>query len=612
MLWTRAVPAGLMQGSVPLVLQLSDSEDFAEVLLEAQVQANADSDYTLRAYVSGLAPDSWYYYRFLGGAGTESRIGRTRTAPAPDQAARSKLAFASCQSYEQAHYGAWARMVADDKQAAAQDQIHFVLHLGDFIYERCWHKRVDGTAQARRVPDFPDGADSEENRWAVSLADYRHLYKTYLEDPHLQEARARWPFVCTWDDHEFSNDNFQSFSTYGDRHLLQPQRKLDANQAWFEFMPAVLDELVNQPAHNFRPTTLAGDDARQNAAAANSLRIYRQLRWGKNLDIVLTDTRSYRSAPALESGLSASLGQPLDPVKLVEIADAGRTYNHGDPPATLPYGDGTTPNAARDRDPGTILGAEQRDWFIQTLADSQATWKLWGNALPLIPMRLDMSALPFVDYEDALFNLDAWAGFPHEQRLLMQALETKGVTGVVSLSGDHHMHGAGTITRSASEPDAPAVMADFTVAGISSSPIFEDLVAISRQDHPDFATLVFREEGEELEPVWNLTMTEGVLAAFAYSKSGLETVSRWLGPNDANPGLGFIDTTSNGYGLASFDGQACRVQFVGLADCTQAFKEPPAIRYRANFTLPQWQAGQSPALQGPEIDGEAPFPFTAS
>ena len=37
---------------------------------------------------------------------------------------------------------------------------------------------------------------------------------------------------------------------------------------------------------------------------------------------------------------------------LVEIADAGRAYNDGQPPATLPYGDGDVPNPGLDRAPG--------------------------------------------------------------------------------------------------------------------------------------------------------------------------------------------------------------------------------------------------------------------
>lgn len=613
MLWTRAVPttaAAGEAGTLPLLLELSADSNFTDIQLQAEVQTSRESDYTVRAYINGLAPDTYYYYRFTGGGDSVSRTGRTRTAPSPDQARTVNLAFASCQSFEQAHYGSWARMLEEDRKAPEDERIQFVLHLGDFIYERSWHTFPDGDSNSRRVPDFPDGRETTENRYAVSLADYRHLYKTYLSDRYLQEARARWPFVCTWDDHEFANDNFQSFTTYSDSPLLDPRRKLSSSQAWFEYIPAVLEELEDQPAHNFKATTLSGDADTRNKAAVDSLRIYRKFGWGKNLDIVLTDSRSYRSPPCLADDLAASLGLPLNTVELVAIADAGNAYNDGNPPDTLPYGDGTVANPARERAPGSLLGEEQRNWFVDTLQTSDATWKLWANALPLIPLRLDMSSLPFTGYQDSIFNIDGWAGYPYEFNYLMSQLEESKVSGVVSLSGDHHMHGAGTINRSPGT-STPPVAVDFSVAGISSAPLFADLMAIATQDHPDFASLVYSESEGNIEPVWNMSMIDGVFAAYTYAKTGLESLAKWLGPNSANTGLNFVDTTTNGYGLAHFDAGELRVEMIGMNDCRPAFEEAPAIKYVARFRLGHWSANEAPQLEGPEFDGQPPFPFPA-
>lgn len=609
MLWTRAVAANGAHGPVSLLLQLGSDPQFSTTLLQAALHTDAGSDYTVRTYVDGLAPDTWYYYRFLGADGSASRTGRTRTAPAPDQARNVKLAFVSCQNYEQAFYGSWARMLQDDRNAPEADRIQFVLHLGDFIYERSWPERLDGTPPSRVVPPFPDGVETPEYRDAVSLADYRQLYKTYLADPHLQEARARWPFICTWDDHEFADNNFQSFTTDGGIARLEAQRKLYANQAWFEFIPAVLDELANQPAHNFRPQALGPDETTHNTTALQSLRIYRKLGWGQLLDIVLTDSRSHRSPPCLPDDFAASLGLPLNTVHLVEIADAGSAYGDGNPPATLPWGDGTVANPARDRPPGSMLGAEQRSWFMESIKTSAAPWKIWANALPLMPMRLDMSSVPFTDYEDSIFSIDGWAGYPHEVGILMGLLETAGIAGVVSLSGDHHMHGAGAVQRSTTDAQAKPVAVDFTVAGISSSPIFEDLMAAAKSDHPDFATLVYRQGVDGTEPTWNITMLQGVLAAYAYARTGSLAAAGWLGPNGANPGLRFVDTTINGYGLASVDGEEMQVQLVAMRDCRVAFEQPPGMAYTAKFRLPLWRAGEVPRLAGPEFDGEPPFPF---
>jgi len=612
MLWTRALPEAAVDKSVsiPLLLQLSRSDDFAKVQLQAELSTRKNSDYTVRAYINGLEPDTTYYYRFLGAGGACSRLGRTRTAPEPGQERAVNLAFASCQSFEQGYYGSWARMLADDIATPAKQQIQFVLHLGDFIYERCWYQRSDGSPQSRHVAPFPKGVQTEDNHHALTLADYRHLYQTYLSDPHLQAARARWPFICTWDDHEFSNNNYQSYSTYGATPRLDTHRKKVANKAWFEYIPAVLEQLADQPAHDFTltPTPLDNDEA-DNQAALDTLCIYRKLNWGKYLDIVLTDNRSYRSGPCVPDDLAASLGLPLNTVELVEIADAGRAYADGVPPATLPYGDHSTPNPGRERAPGSCLGQTQRNWLLDQLEASTAHWKLWGNSLPLLPLRLDLSSLPLAGYQDSLFNIDSWMGYPHELGYLMQQLQDRSISAVVSLSGDHHIHGAGTIKRPATGADAPPVMVDFNVAGISSAPLLEELKVAAGQDHPTFLSLVTTvDQGREL-PAWNMTMLDGVAAALAFANSGLQSMARQLGPNQANPGLQYIDSNANGYGLARFSADELQVQLVTMSDIRSPFEEAPAIAHIASFKIAHWQAHQQPDLQGPSFNGGAPFPF---
>jgi alkaline phosphatase D len=603
-LWTRAEPL-TREEAVSILLQVSEDQAFSQLLVQNELKTNSDSDYTVRADIKGLQADKTYFYRFLGAGDRSSRTGRTRTAPAPDQSRETKVAFASCQNYEQGYFGAWARMISDDEAAPEAEQIDFVLHLGDFIYERNWNKRPGGEKQPRYLPPFPDGETGEHTRHAISLADYRHLYKVYLSDPHLQAARARWPFVCTWDDHEFSTDAFQSYSTYGDGAKLEPQRKVSANQAWFEFIPARLVQ------GEFEAPDLTGDDRARNLSAAQSLQIYRHLKWGSLLDIVLTDSRSYRSPACVSDDLAGELGLPMNPVKLVEIADYGVTYDDGHPPETLPYGDGSLPNPGRQREPGTLLGDAQRNWFLSTLQSSTARWKLWGNALPLVPLRLDLSSLPFVDLEDSLLTVDPWAGFPHEQKLLMSKLQENGVSGVVSLSGDHHMHGVGTVSRSASEREAPAVIVDFTVAGISSSPMFEELEMVARRDHADFQPLVYADTDDGVTPLWNMTMLQGALATYTYDKTGMSAIADWLGPNEANPGLGYIDCTANGYGLATFKADELVVDMVTMSNVQLPFETPPAKGHVAHFRLPLWSAGEQPTLQGPEFTGGAPFPFEA-
>ena len=70
----------------------------------------------------------------------------TRTGTAAASAARSprptiddprpvNFAFVSCQDVNEGKLNAYRRMIFEDERAAPADQLDFVLHLGDFIYE---------------------------------------------------------------------------------------------------------------------------------------------------------------------------------------------------------------------------------------------------------------------------------------------------------------------------------------------------------------------------------------------------------------------------------------------------------------------------------------------
>jgi alkaline phosphatase D len=506
------------------------------------------------------------------------------TAPDPADPRPIDLAFVSCQNYEQGFFGAWARMLNEDANQLAERRIQFVLHLGDFIYERYSNRAARGQRFVRRLPDFPDGASDGDRVWADSLDDYRHLYKTYLTDPHLQAARANWPFICTWDDHEFSNDGFQHFSFYGDEPLAERQRQLNAHRAWFEYIPTLVP------------------------APDPQLRIYRSLRWGKLGEILLTDLRSYRSPHPVPEALMDELGMPLKPIELVDIYDGGRGYNGGNPPEILPFGGGTHPNTAIESEPGSLLGATQKIWFKERLSASDARWKIWGNSLPILPFRLDLGSILLGGRHESVLGTDAWNGYPGEYRELMQHLEAERITGVVSLSGDHHMQAAGTLVGDPDREDTPALAVDFNITGISSTPHFMNVLHSAQQDHGGFMQLVAREEDGELRATWDLSLKQGVLAALAYDRTGSTMLAGWLGPNRVNPGLAYMDTDTNGYGLARFDAHGCQVDLVTIEPpLSETGRAGSSLLRRARFDVAHWNAGEEPTLSGPVFSGEPPL-----
>src|SRR5262249_14107418 len=161
----------------------------------------------------------------------------------------------------------------------------------------------------------------------------------YLCDPDLQDARARWPFVCMWDNHEFSIYGWQSFQVFNGRTRPAQTRKVAANQAWFEYQPARVatsagdsseefcaPRVQDAPVHNFDEQGL-GDEP-NNLTALGSLTAYRALRWGRHVELILTDQRSYRSEEPSERTATEPLMSrhfpELFPQEALEILDAGR------------------------------------------------------------------------------------------------------------------------------------------------------------------------------------------------------------------------------------------------------------------------------------------------
>ncbi len=149
--------------------------------------------------VGGLKPARIYWYRFTDADGNGSRIGRTITAPRPNDPRPVNFAFVSCQDVNEGKLNAYRRMIFEDERAAPEDQLGFVLHLGDFIYEVVEYPDEVKTRYDRTIYDvarIPDGGQVGHFHFPLTVEGYRAVYKGYLADPDLQDARARWPFVA--------------------------------------------------------------------------------------------------------------------------------------------------------------------------------------------------------------------------------------------------------------------------------------------------------------------------------------------------------------------------------------------------------------------------------
>src|SRR4051812_15360124 len=81
-LWTRR-PFDAGDRHV-LSVEVAEDEDFRRVVAQAPAPVSAASDWTTRVLVGRLKPARTYWYRFTDAEGNGSRIGRTITAPSPN------------------------------------------------------------------------------------------------------------------------------------------------------------------------------------------------------------------------------------------------------------------------------------------------------------------------------------------------------------------------------------------------------------------------------------------------------------------------------------------------------------------------------------------------
>ncbi|MCD9033596.1 alkaline phosphatase D family protein [Luteimonas sp. Y-2-2-4F] len=287
LLWTRlGAPARAVR------LQVAEDADFARLRVDRALPVPEGSDGCLKVRVERLAPGTGYHYRFLlddgRGGLVSSPAGRTRTAPAPDADAPVRFAFMSCQDYGGRWYNTLLPLLDED--------LDFVLHLGDFIYETAGDPQFQDRGGERAIVfDDLDGAIALERggqRYyaARSLDNYRQLHRGFRGDPVLQALLERAPLVAIWDDHEFSDDCWQDVATYRDglRDERDRERRRNAEQAYFEYLPVDL-ELAEA----------AGADGQRLLPVGRErlfphVQLWRGLRFGKALDLLLTDYRSAR------------------------------------------------------------------------------------------------------------------------------------------------------------------------------------------------------------------------------------------------------------------------------------------------------------------------------
>ncbi|MFC6592645.1 alkaline phosphatase D family protein [Deinococcus lacus] len=262
-LWTRLCvdplgPTGYGLPPGPLLVhwEVAHDQEFRRLAAHGMASAAPERAYAVHVEVQGLEPLREYFYRFRLGS-EYSPVGRTKTLPeAAADVGWLRFAFVSCSDYQAGFFNAYRHL--------AEEELDFILHLGDYIYEY----GPEGNGPRRH-----NGPE------VVTLDDYRRRYALYRADPDLQAAHAAAAWIAVPDDHEVENNYAAQWAEerLSSEAPVTPadflRRRAAAYQAYYENMPL----------------------RRSSLPRGSQMQLYRRFGFGRLARFSMLDTRQYRS-----------------------------------------------------------------------------------------------------------------------------------------------------------------------------------------------------------------------------------------------------------------------------------------------------------------------------
>lgn len=193
-IWTRVTTN---TPSVTVKWKVATDTAMQNIIAQGTTTTDTSKDYTVHIDVTGLQPNTYYYYEFEA-LGRLSQRGRTKTIPVGN-VDNFRIGVVNCANYSFGYFNAYDAI-------RKRNDVDMIIHLGDYIYEdglRAGVSAVD-TIHRRTFPEYD----------AFDLVSYRQRYSWYHLDPSLREVHREYPWVQIWDDHEFANDAVADTSPY--------------------------------------------------------------------------------------------------------------------------------------------------------------------------------------------------------------------------------------------------------------------------------------------------------------------------------------------------------------------------------------------------------------
>jgi alkaline phosphatase D len=300
------------------------------------------------------------------------------------------------------------------------------------------------------------------------------------------------------------------------------------------------------------------------------------------------------------------------PEEALKILDAGRSFNGGAAPESIPPGGASVPNFRKEEPAQTILGAEQKAWFFDRLRNSKATWKIWGNTTATLDMRADprnlptgMAAKPWPGEEYAGFANGDHSNAYVEWREIYEFVRAHGITGFATIAGDRHSFWAGLAAESLPPDPFHPVGIVFVTGSISAPGMAEALEHKFPKEHPLRSLFL----GEKSEPLMNLLLHRGVRACLKYGETGNIEAARALTNEQLSPHVSFVDMGGHGYSVVRVTSDAFETEFVCIPRPLERStgEDGGPLRYRVTSRTPLWGKGERPAMETKVVEGDAPF-----
>lgn len=369
-IWSRA-----NQESVMHVQIINHEEDDDDEIKSQSVRVTAAHDFTGNVQINGLKPDTDYRYRVWFGNNKTNKhnknnveVGSFRTAPKVDDAKSVRFSWiGDLAGQNTCRDSVEGFPIFNAINAMPQD---FVIGLGDMIYADGTCEATGRYGNAQIVGNFIQAADMD-NYWAH--------WKYNREDAKYQSLLATTPYYAIWDDHEVVND----FGPLHDTRTTPPYTAGD------KLLPKGLAAFMD-----YNPITVNPETPK---------RLYRNVRWGKHMEMFILDTRQYRDANFASDAAS---------------------------------------------EPKTMLGREELTWLKQQLKKSDATWKIIVSSVPM--------SIPTGSSGER--GRDGWAnylqegGFEYELVDLLRYMQQNEMKNVAFLTTDVHFAEAFRYTPFSDDP----------------------------------------------------------------------------------------------------------------------------------------------------------------